>query len=63
MRNTPIQPVSLALFPGYDFQRIWANDSVPELPSDGAPPQQSNYFPQKNGFRFGGVPLSCLITL
>jgi hypothetical protein len=53
MRNTPIQPVCLALFPGYEFHRIWGNDSVPELPCDGTPPQQPNYFPPKNGFRFG----------
>jgi len=52
MRNTPIQPASLALHPGHEFQRIWGNDSAPELPSDGTP-QQSNYFPPKNGFRFG----------
>jgi mannose-6-phosphate isomerase-like protein (cupin superfamily) len=53
MRDTSIQPVSLALFPGYEFHRIWGNDSVPELPSDGTPSQQPNYFPPKNGFRFG----------
>ena len=53
VRNTPIQPVCLALFPGYEFHRIWGNDSVPELPSDGTPPQQPTYFPSKNGFRFG----------
>lgn len=53
MRHTPIQPVSLALLPGYEFHRIWGSDSIPELPSDGTPPQQPRYFPRKGGFRFG----------
>jgi mannose-6-phosphate isomerase-like protein (cupin superfamily) len=53
MRNTPVAPVCLALFPGYEFHRVWGSDSVPQLPSDGTPPQQLRYFPPKNGFRFG----------
>ena len=35
VRNTPVKPVSVALFPGYEFHRLWGSDSVPELPSDG----------------------------
>lgn len=54
MRDTPITPVCLALFPGYEFHRMWGSDSIPQLPSDGTPPtQQLRYFPPKNGFRFG----------
>ena len=53
MRHTPIQPVSLTLLPGYEFHRIWGSDSIPELPSDGTPPQQPRYFPRSGGFRFG----------
>jgi mannose-6-phosphate isomerase-like protein (cupin superfamily) len=53
VRNTHVKPVNLALFPGYEFHRIWGSDSVPELPSDGTSPQQPRYFPSKNGFRFG----------
>ena len=52
VHHTPIQPVSLALLPGYEFHRIWGSDSIPELPSDGTPPQQPRYFPGKGGFRF-----------
>jgi mannose-6-phosphate isomerase-like protein (cupin superfamily) len=48
-----IQPVCLALLPGYQFHRIWGSDASPELPSDGSPPPQPHYFPPKNGFRFG----------
>src|SRR5215468_10078 len=53
MRTTPIEPVTLALFPGYEFHRVWGSDSVPAVPSDGNPPAQPGYFPPKNGFRFG----------
>ena len=53
MRHTPVQPVTLALLPGYEFHRLWGSDSIPELPSDGSPPQQPRYFPPKGGFRFG----------
>jgi len=34
MRNTSVKPVTLALFPGYEFHRLWGSDSVPEPPSD-----------------------------
>jgi mannose-6-phosphate isomerase-like protein (cupin superfamily) len=53
MRDTRIKPVCLALFPGYEFHRIWGSDSIPQLPSDGTPPPQPRYFPPKSGFRFG----------
>ena len=53
IRKTLVQPVTLALFPGYEFHRVWGSDSAPELPSDGTPPPQPRYFPPKNGFRFG----------
>jgi hypothetical protein len=53
VRNTPVKPVSVALFPGCEFHRLWGSDSVPQLPSDGTPPSQHHYFPRKNGFRFG----------
>lgn len=53
VRKTSIEPVTLALFPGYEFHRVWGSDSVPELPSDGTSPPQPRYFPPKHGFRFG----------
>lgn len=48
-----VKAVSAALAPGYEFYHLWGNDSVPKLPSDGTPPEQPQYFPPKNGFRFG----------
>jgi hypothetical protein len=53
MRKTPVQPISLALLPGYEFHRLWGSDSIPELPSDGTGPPHPRYFPPRNGFRFG----------
>jgi len=53
VRDACAQPVTLSLFPGYEFHRLWGNDSVPELPSDGTPPAQPRYFPTIHGFRFG----------
>ena len=53
IRNTPVQPISLALLPGYEFHRLWGSDSIPELPCDGTAPPHPRYFPPANGFRFG----------
>lgn len=57
VRDTRVEPVSLALLPGYEFHRLWGSDSVVALPSDGTPPAQPRYFPPENGFRF------CFFTL
>ncbi len=52
VRDTPVQPVTLAVLPGYEFHRLWGSDPAPGLPSDGTPPPQLRYFPPKGGFRF-----------
>ncbi len=51
--NRRLEPVTVALFPGYQFYRLWGSDSMPTVPSDGTPMAQPGYFPAKNGFRFG----------
>ena len=51
--NALAKPVTVALFPGYQFYRLWGSDSISALPSDGTPTSQPAYFPPKNGFRFG----------
>jgi mannose-6-phosphate isomerase-like protein (cupin superfamily) len=53
VRKSPVPPISLSLFSGYEFHRLWGSDFVPELPSDGTAPPHPRYFPPKNGFRFG----------
>ena len=49
----PLKPITVALMPGCEFYRLWGSDSMSTLPSDGAPPPQPQFFPPKNGFRFG----------
>jgi hypothetical protein len=53
IRDKGVQPVSVALLPGYEFHRVWGSDSVVKLPSDGTALMQARYFPAANGFRFG----------
>jgi len=53
VRNTAVQPVTLALLPCYEFHRLWGSDSIPKLPSAGAEPLPPRYFPPAAGFRFG----------
>jgi mannose-6-phosphate isomerase-like protein (cupin superfamily) len=48
-----LQPITVALMPGCEFYRLWGSDSMVTLPSDGTPSPQPQYFPPKNGFRFG----------
>lgn len=47
------EPVTVSALPGYEFWRVWGNDSVTQLPADGTPTPQPRYFPPKHGFRFG----------
>jgi mannose-6-phosphate isomerase-like protein (cupin superfamily) len=50
--DTPVKPVTLALFPGYEFHRLWGSDAAPELPTDGTQLVPPRYFPSIQGFRF-----------
>ncbi len=47
-----VQPITLALWPGAEFHRIWGADETVQLPSDGSPPVARDYFPGVEGFRF-----------
>jgi len=53
VNHAPVKPVTVAMMPGYEFYRLWGSDSRQVLPSDGTPPPQPQFFPPKNGFRFG----------
>jgi hypothetical protein len=52
VNHAPMQPITAALMPGYEFYRIWGEDSRPALPSDGSPRIEPHWFPKKDGFRF-----------
>lgn len=47
-----VEPVTVALFPGAEFHRIWGDDRRPALPSDGTPPSAPTHFPPAAGYRF-----------
>jgi mannose-6-phosphate isomerase-like protein (cupin superfamily) len=48
-----VDPITLALLPGYEFHRMWAADNPPTLPADGSQEDATAYFPPAGGFRFG----------
>ena len=52
VRDGPVDPVSVALFPGAEFHRIWGSDGPVHLPSDGTSPEARTHFPPSRGFRF-----------
>ena len=53
VRDSAVEPITLALLPGYEFFRLWGRDGVPALPEDGRSPVPRPYFPTQGGFRFG----------
>jgi mannose-6-phosphate isomerase-like protein (cupin superfamily) len=48
-----VDPVTPALWPGYEFNGLWGADQAPTFPDDGSPTAQSSYFPPVGGYRFG----------
>ena len=48
-----VDPITLALLPGYEFHRVWAADDAPTLPTDGKQTPAPAYFPPASGYRFG----------
>jgi mannose-6-phosphate isomerase-like protein (cupin superfamily) len=52
-----LPPITVSLFPGAEFLRVWGSDGTPQLPGsvDGAQPK--DWFPPTGGFRFALVTL------
>jgi mannose-6-phosphate isomerase-like protein (cupin superfamily) len=48
-----IEPITLALLPGFEFQRLWGGDATPHFPGPAIEPSGQQYFPPVGGFRFG----------
>jgi mannose-6-phosphate isomerase-like protein (cupin superfamily) len=48
-----VAPITLAMLPGFEFQRLWGADQTPHFPDDGKPGPAHVYFPPVGGFRFG----------
>ena len=47
-----VDPVTPALWPGYEFNGLWGADQAPTYPDDGSPTAQPSYFPPVGGYRF-----------
>lgn len=48
-----VDPITVALAPGWDFREVWGADATVSLPSEGGAPGAQGYFPREGGFRFG----------
>ena len=48
-----VEPIRLALLPGFEFFRLWGADVAPQFPDSGSMPAHHDYFPPIGGFRFG----------
>lgn len=64
VEDRQIEATTPALAPGTAFHQVWGSDEPVALPSDGAPPRWSGFFPPPAGFRFliwsigpDGVPI------
>jgi mannose-6-phosphate isomerase-like protein (cupin superfamily) len=47
-----VDPVTVALLPGWEWHRLWGADVRPTFPDDGRAPEARLYFPPLEGFRF-----------
>ena len=48
-----VEPITLDLLAGYEFERLWGTDETLRFPDNGAKPEFHDYFPPVGGFRFG----------
>ena len=52
-----LPPITVSLFPGAEFLRVWGSDSTPQLPGAVDAAQPKDWFPPPGGFRFALVTL------
>jgi mannose-6-phosphate isomerase-like protein (cupin superfamily) len=55
--NQDLPPITVSLFPGAEFIRVWGSDSTPEVPGPMDAAQPKDWFPPPGGFRFVLVTL------
>ena len=53
VRDTAVEPITLAALPRFEFHRLSGADTTPKLPCDGSAAVPASYFPPSRGFRFG----------
>lgn len=47
-----VEPITVGLFPGAEFHRLWGADHAPRFPDAGLPRPGPGYLPPVGGFRF-----------
>jgi len=47
-----VDPLTLALMPGWEFRPLWGADQAPTFPDDGGPTAQPSHLPPVGGYRF-----------
>lgn len=52
-----VSPITVSLFPGAEFLRVWGSDGTPQLPAAADRAQPKDWFPPPGGFRFAFVTL------
>ena len=52
-----VEPLRLPLMAGVEFRRVWGGDETTPLPTGGAEPAASTFFPPAGGYRFTFVTL------
>ena len=52
-----VVPITVSLFPGAEFVRVWGSDGTPQLPASADRAQPKDWFPPPGGFRFAFVTL------
>lgn len=52
-----VSPITVSLFPGAEFLRVWGSDGTPQLPATADRAQPKDWFPRPEGFRFAFVTL------
>lgn len=50
-------PITVSLFPGAEFLRVWGSDGTPPVPEPVEAAQPKGWFPPPGGFRFAFVTL------
>lgn len=51
--DAEVPSVSPLLLGGTEIWELWGDDGVPQLPTDGTPPEAQMFFPAPNGYRVG----------
>lgn len=52
-----VPTITVNLFPGAEFVRVWGSDTTPRIPEAADAPPPKDWFPTRGGFRFAVVTL------